>query len=158
MKALGVDYGLKNIGLAVSDDTGIIAGCLGNIVNYGEMPTAKQIQNIIDLYKIDTVVLGYPYFFNKISLAVSDGSEEEPRETLMQRKMNRLKTYLETEVKVKVDFWDESYSSKIVEKGLRGKALKRSDSEVARFILQEYLDDQVLMKKIYGKNKKSSKK
>ena len=146
MKALGIDFGMKNIGIAVSDDDGIIAGNLGNIINYGELSTATEIMKIIDIYKVDTVVLGYPYFYKRFSVYDEEG--KEPGKTPMQKKMDRLKSYLEKEKGVKVDLWDESFSSKIVEKGLRGKAVKRSDSEVAKFILQEYLDHHAMMRKI----------
>jgi putative Holliday junction resolvase len=138
MKAIGIDYGTKNIGMAVSDDTGIIAGALGNIANYGELPSTKLIIDVIDLYKADTVVIGYPYSYRPG--VTKDG--------MLVQKIKRLKSYLEKKTKVKVEYWDESYSSKIVEKGMRGKARKGSDSLVASFILQGFLDHKAMMKSL----------
>jgi putative Holliday junction resolvase len=147
MKVLAIDYGLRNIGLALSDENGKIAGKLGNIINYGELTTAKELQRIIDFYKVEQIVLGYPYF-NKEPSVYED--RLEPMEGQMEKKMKRLIKYLETEIKIGVELWDESYSSQFVEKSLRGKARKKSDSEVARYLLQEYLDHKILMKKIYS--------
>jgi len=141
MKAIGIDYGTKNIGIALSDDNGVIAGNLGNIANYGELASTKVIISMIDMYKVDTVVIGFPYNYRP-------GIQKEGE---VAQKIGRLKSYLEKNTKVKAEYWDESYSSKIVEKTLRGKARKRSDSEVARLILQEYLDHKAMLEKLSKK-------
>lgn len=141
MKAIGIDYGTKKIGMAVSDDNGIIAGVLGIIANYGELPSTKIIIEIIDMYKVDTVVIGFPYSYR--TGVTKDG--------IVVQKIGRLKSYLEKNTKVKVEYWDESYSSKIVEKNLRGKARKKSDSEAARLILQEFLDHKAMLKNLSEK-------
>lgn len=137
MKALGIDYGTKNIGISLSDDNGIIAGILGNIANYGELASTKLIIEMIDLYKVDTVVIGFPFNYRP-------GLQKEG---VVAQKIGRLKSYLEENTKTKVDYWDESYSSQIVEKDLRGKARKRSDSAAACLILQEYLDHKAMLQK-----------
>ena len=142
---LGVDFGLRNIGLAISDENSFVASKLGNMVNYGNDRTAKEIKRIIELYKIESVVLGYPFFYGDMK-AKEMGIK--PKRSEMRNKMNSFKEYIEQDLKRPVYYWDESYSSKIIEKDMRGKALKTSDSEVARLILQEYLDHQALMKKI----------
>lgn len=137
MKALAIDYGLKKHGIAISDDDGYVSTPLGNIANYGELASAKAIISFIELYKIDTVVIGFPFSYRP-----------EQEETRMVKAIKRMKSYLEENVKVKVDFWDESYSSKIAERGLRGKARKNSDSLAASYFLQEYLDEQAIKKKL----------
>jgi len=136
MKALAIDYGMKKLGIAVSDDDGFVSAALGNIANYGELATVKTIISFIELYKVDTVVIGFPFSY-----------KPEQEEGKMIKAIRRMKSYLEENVKVKVDFWDESYSSKIAERGLRGKARKNSDSAAASYFLQEYLDEQAIKKK-----------
>lgn len=137
MKALAIDYGLKKHGIAISDDDGIVSAPLGNIPNYGELATANSIIDFIQLYKVDTVVIGFPF-------SLRPDQEDTP----MIKAIKRLKAYLEEHTKIKVAFWDESYSSKIAEKGLRGKARKNSDSLAAKYFLQEYLDEQAIRKKL----------
>ena len=145
MRALAIDYGTKNIGVALSDEDGFVAGVLGNIANYGELPTAKRIIEMIDMYKVDTVVLGFPYTYRET--VIEEGK--------LTKQIRRLRSFLEERTKVKVEYWDESYSSQIVEKNLRGKAKAKSDSEAARLILQEYLDHKIMMKRIEERNKQT---
>ena len=135
MKTLGIDYGTKNIGLAVSDEDEIIAGRYTNLLNHSDNRASQELVELIEMQNIGKVLLGFPFSYN----------HDETRENDVQKRIRRLKTYLEKHAKVVVVLWDESFSSSIVEKDMRGKARKASDSEAARLILQEYLDNQSMM-------------
>ena len=123
MKFLGIDFGTKNIGLAVSDEDGRFAI---------DIPLVKNNDKVIDLINshikdnnIKGIVIGMP------------GLDKENEITL---KIKRFALKLGSITGIKIDYWDESFTSQRVESGLRGKKRKTSDSKAARIILQEFLD------------------
>ncbi len=60
MKLLGIDYGTKRMGLAISDDTGSIAFPKG-ILRVATMPHAiEQIAAIANENSVDAIVVGMP--------------------------------------------------------------------------------------------------
>lgn len=62
MKSLGIDYGNKRIGVAVSDDSGILAFPHATVEN---MPAAfSEIQRIVTEEKAEAVVIGMPMSFS----------------------------------------------------------------------------------------------
>lgn len=123
MKFLGIDYGTKNIGLAVSDDNGQFAIDIPVMKNSEKV--FEGLKQIIKDKKIEGIVMGLP------------GLERDNEITLKIRKFG---IELESLSGIEVRYWDESYSSINAEKGLRGKKRKNSDSRAARMILQEFLD------------------
>ena len=64
MKYLGLDLGTKTCGLALTDKLGIIASPY-KVLRYNEVDALiKEILNIIELEKIDELVLGLPKNMN----------------------------------------------------------------------------------------------
>ena len=68
MRILGIDYGDVRVGLAMSDALGITAQGLETI-NYKEDKSIlfKRLKEIIDEYKVNTIVVGMPINMNGTS-------------------------------------------------------------------------------------------
>lgn len=136
MRILGLDFGQKTIGAAISDPFGWTAQGLEIIRREDENNLKKSIERIkaiCDEYQVDYIVLGYPKNMNN---------------TLGERveKTEKFKKRLEKELKLKVELWDERLSTVGAERSLleadlsRAKRKKVIDKMAAVFILQGYLD------------------
>lgn len=135
MRILGVDWGDRKMGVAVSDPMNIIARGVG--VFYGDKK--KKIEKLMEIVKdfnIDLIVLGLP-----LSLSGEVGEEAS--------KILRLKDEIEKHVKIKVELVDERFTTKIANtppfksKGKRKKGGKKSlsdDISSAIIILNIYLE------------------
>ncbi len=125
MKFLCIDYGTKRIGLAVS--YGNLAEPL-KIIDNSDL-TIKNLVDLIEQEDITTIVMG-----------ISDRTmAEETRQFAEKLKKN---------VRIPIEFFDESFSSKQVQKKLIESQTKMSkrqqpiDHFAAAHVLQEYLDTQ----------------
>ena len=133
MRYLGLDYGTKTVGLAVSDRTGFLASNYG-VIRYSDTSEIfKELERIIKDEKIEAFVLWYPKNMNNTC-----GKRVE--ETLI------LKEELEKKFNLPVFLMDERLSTTEAEKVLllgdtsRKKRKKVIDSVAATIILQTYLD------------------
>ena len=124
MKILGIDYGEKRIGLAVSDESQTLAREL-SILSPKEF--WKQISQLISSQEISQIVLGWPL----------NMSGEETEKTLQ---VKAFRGKLEKLVDIKIDIMDERLSSQMAGNLPGGK--QNVDSLAAQIILQNYLDSQ----------------
>lgn len=135
-RILGVDYGLKRIGLAISDSSKKIALPWKTIEGAHSIERASD--NLIKAingseYTIDKIVIGNPLLMSGKS---SDMSE------VIQKFAN----ILGQKLSIPVILWDERLSSLHADKSLkelkmnRKKRTKHLDTVSATFILQNYLD------------------
>lgn len=61
MRALGIDYGDSRVGIAITDELGITAQGLETISHQGnDKIVLKRLEEIVNLYDIDTFVIGMP--------------------------------------------------------------------------------------------------
>ena len=63
MRILGLDYGAKTVGAALSDPLCVTAQGLKTIVRQKEnhlRSTLREILSIIEDYQVDRIVVGYP--------------------------------------------------------------------------------------------------
>ncbi|UCG28669.1 MAG: Holliday junction resolvase RuvX [Bacteroidales bacterium] len=132
-RIMGIDYGRKRVGLAVTDPSGIIAGGLKTV-------PATEIWTFLDEYlereKVVRIVVGYPKKMNTRPSGAADFILPFVRK--LQEKFRE----------IPVDMMDERYTSRMavqtmVEGGLKKK--KRQDKSLvdtvsATLILQSYLD------------------
>ncbi len=129
-RILGIDYGRKRIGLAVTDELHIIASPLTVILN--DSSVFQKIKNICREYKIGKIVLGFP-FSEKYKEAVQEVVEFSKK--------------LRQEVELEIDFQNEEYSTIQSEYflkslGLNSKKIKENvDKYAAQKILEDYLKD-----------------
>jgi len=138
MRILGLDIGTKRIGVAISDESGIIARGLGSIPRNGK--EIKKIEEIVDKYKIGKIVYGLPL---KMDGTISAQTE------IVVSFISKLKQ----EITISLQPWDERLSSKQAETILiqadisRKKRKKLIDKLSAQIILQNYLDAKTLENK-----------
>ena len=67
MRILGLDYGSKTVGVAVSDPLGITAQGVSTIWRKQEnklRQTLAQIEKLVEDYQVERIVLGYPKNMN----------------------------------------------------------------------------------------------
>lgn len=136
MRILGLDFGSKTVGAAISDPLLLTAQGLETI--WRKSPdklrrTLARIAEIISEYEVEKIVLGYP-------LNMDDTQGERCEKTKDFQQMLEKRTGLE------VILWDErltTYEARriLAESGVRREDCKDYVDKVAAvLILQEYLD------------------
>ncbi|MFH1552148.1 MAG: Holliday junction resolvase RuvX [Candidatus Omnitrophota bacterium] len=133
MRIMGLDIGTKNIGVALSDETGILAQGKEVITRTSNRKTLARIREILDEFKVVEIVVGLPINMNG---TMGERAEDSTRFADM----------LKEETHLPVKLWDERLSTKEAEsimiKGSvrREKRKKLVDKLAAQIILQGYLD------------------
>lgn len=142
MRIMGLDYGSKTVGVAISDPLGITAQGIETITRKEEnklRKTCARIEELIREYEVQTIVLGLPKHMNN---DMGDRAEK----SLAFAEMLRRRTGLE------VVMWDERLTTVEAERTLIESNVRREDRKkyidkvAAVFILQGYLDSRALQK------------
>lgn len=134
---LGLDYGKKRIGVALSDPLGMFASGLTTIEGRSEKDRLAQVVALIDTHQVRVVVLGLP---RKTTGELGDLAET----------IQVFGQKLTEQTDVSVLYEDERYTSKIAEQALReaGKQPSRQkgliDQTAAALILQQVLDKKAM--------------
>lgn len=131
MKYLGVDYGEKRVGLAISDDGGQFSFPYKVIKNNNEL--IDSIHNICGEEEIGEIVLGLPEERNKIYEKVLD-FEKKLKEEL------RITIYKEKEFMTSVYSGEQKSKDIFTDKKIKKDREVKDDSKAATFILQRFLD------------------
>ena len=132
-RKMGVDYGDKRIGIALTDSLCIISSPFEVYKNIGEEDALKHLNSIIKEYDVDEVAMGLP-----INM---DGTEGE--RALLHRQFGEK---LERLANVKVHFIDERLTSAEAEEILISSGVRREkrkeliDKIAAQIILQTYIN------------------
>ena len=136
MRVMGLDYGSKTVGVAISDPLGLTAQGIETIERKEENKlrrTCARIEALIREYEIEKIVLGLPKHMN-------NDIGERAEKTLEFRDMLTRRTGLE------VIMWDERLTTVEAERTLIESSVRREDRKkyidkiAAVFILQGYLD------------------
>lgn len=136
MRIMGLDYGSKTVGVAISDELLITAQGLEIIRRKEENKlrrTLARIEELIVEYKVEEIVLGLPKNMNN-----TEG--ERVGKTAVFQEM------LERRIGLPVIKWDERLSTVAAEKAMIEAGLRREerrehvDKVAAALILQGYLD------------------
>ncbi len=136
MRIIGLDFGAKTVGVAMSDELLITAQGVEIIrrKSPGKLrQTLARIEEIIAEYGAEKIVLGYPKNMNN-----TEGERCE--------KTKEFKEMLEKRTSLPVVLWDErlttvSADMVMMESGIRREDRKKYvDRIAAEFILQGYLD------------------
>ncbi len=127
MKTLGVDYGEKRIGIAISDENAIIASRYNILKN--DRSIIDNFNNIVQSCGIKKIVFGLP---------LGKDGEEGISSIKVKDFVRRL------DIKnIEIVYWNETLTTYdaglILKKTGRGKR-ERVDDIAAQIILQEYLD------------------
>jgi putative holliday junction resolvase len=133
MRILGLDYGDKRIGVAISDELGYTAQGLSTIVRKNRHHDLTQIAELVNHYDVSVIVMGYPVRL--------DGTEG-----IQCGKVNRFIGHLEAYIQTPIVKWDETLTTKTAEDILIAANMRRDkrknivDKLAAMLILQDYLD------------------
>lgn len=125
MRFLGIDYGEKKIGLAISDETAKFAFPHGILNNTSAKSVLSAIKKIIDKEKISRIVLGQSLDF-------------KGRPNLIMKRAERFKILLEKNFQIPVEYENETLTTKQAER-VAGKN-EKIHASAAALILQGYLD------------------
>ena len=135
-RVLGLDYGTKTVGVAVSDELFLTAQGLETITRKDEnklRKTLARIEEIIKEYGVEEIVLGYPKNMDN-SVGERGQATEEFRDRLEKR------------CGLPVILWDERLTTMeseriLMDGGIRRENRKsRIDWMAASLILQSYMD------------------
>lgn len=138
MRILGLDYGTKTVGVAISDDLLITARAL-EIIRRDEAskirPTLRRIEEIISEYSVTKIILGLPL---NMDMSMSE----------MASCALSFKEKIEKRTGLPVMMWDERLSSIEAEEvmrlnGIAAKDFKKYvDMVAAKIILESYLREE----------------
>lgn len=138
MRALGVDFGVKRVGVALSDETGTLASPLPTLVRrLGKRPPLAALEAIGTTHGVAAVVFGLPL-------------ELSGEESAWTEEVRAVGDALGVRLGVPVHFVDERMTSVRAERNVRSSGLPlrkreekgRVDAEAAVLILQQWLDQE----------------
>ncbi len=133
MRIMGLDMGSHTIGLAISDESGLIAQSLETIRRRSTEEDLKEITRVIDQFKIEKIVVGLPKNMN--------GTLGKQAEMVLEWIEG-----LKKRISLPVVTWDERLTTVGATKILleadlsRKKRKKVIDQLAAALILQGFLD------------------
>jgi putative Holliday junction resolvase len=137
-RALGIDHGEARIGLAISDELGMLAHPLETIHLRDVADPLARIAAIVERDKIGMIVLGLPRNMN--------GTYGPAAE-----KVRAFAETLRARVACEVKLWDERLTSVAAQRSLHeaGRNVKQSreviDQVAAQMILQGWMDGQAML-------------
>lgn len=136
MRILGLDFGSKTVGVAVSDPLLVTAQSVEIIRRKQEnklRQTLARIETLIEEYQVDRIVLGLPRNMN-----ATEGERAEKTREFAQMIFRR--------TGIEPIFWDERLTTVAADKLMMEAGVRREDRKdhvdaiAASFILQGYLD------------------
>ncbi|MCF0229631.1 MAG: Holliday junction resolvase RuvX [Parasporobacterium sp.] len=136
MRIMGLDYGSKTVGVALTDPLGLTAQALETITRESESKlrrTLARLEEIVREYQVGTIVLGLP-------LNMDDSVGERAAKTL------EFKEKLEKRLQLPVVMQDERLTTVAADEILDEMKVRRSerkkyiDKIAAAYILEDYLN------------------
>lgn len=136
MRILGLDFGSKTVGVAVSDELLITAQGVEIVRRKSPAKlrqTLARIEEIIKEYNVEKIVLGYPKNMNN-----TEGERCE--------KTREFGAMLNRRTGLEVIYWDERLTTVAADRSMMESGIRREnrkeyvDKIAAIFILQGYLD------------------
>jgi putative Holliday junction resolvase len=132
-RVLGIDFGTRRIGLAVSDPLGLTAQGLPTLTRRNKRQDLNFLRSLARRYEVSLIVLGNPINMN--------GSEGQ-----QSAKAREFARELEQRLSLQVCLWDERLTSIEAERMLRESGVEPArnveavDRLAAVILLQNYLD------------------
>ena len=118
MRYLGIDYGAKRIGLALSDSEGSIA------FPHATVGSVEEVVEVISREGVERVIIGLPLTLH------GKESDESAR-------VRQFVSELSKRVQLPIAFENEVFTTKLAE---RHTPREKADASAAALILQSYLD------------------
>jgi putative Holliday junction resolvase len=137
-KYLGIDYGEKRTGIAVSDENKRYSFSRKYLINDSKF--YSNLLNIILEENISKIIIGYPLNFK---------SEKTIQTLKIEEFKNQLEEFLKKKsLELEIIFYDERFTSNLAENSIMNSGLKKKkrqekglvDSLSAQIILQDYID------------------
>ncbi|MDD7267225.1 MAG: Holliday junction resolvase RuvX [Lachnospiraceae bacterium] len=141
-RVMGLDFGAKTVGIAVSDLLGLTAQGLETVRREREdklRQTLARIEELAEEYRVNMFVIGLPKHMNN-----TEGDRVEKTKAFAEK--------LENRSGIPVVFWDERLTTVAAEKTLQETGVRREerkkyiDTVAAVLILQGYLDSRRFQK------------
>ncbi len=132
-RILGLDYGRKRLGVAVSDPLRITAQALPTISVKTWSQVLSEINSIAQNYSVTQIIVGMPLHLKGIKGTIA-------------KEVDKFVTELEALTRIPVKTWDERWTSVLAEQAIveMGKSPSRNKGKIdqiaAQLILQSYLD------------------
>jgi len=132
-RLLGLDYGTKRVGIAISTFEQNIASPLENYTRQNETQDQNFLLKMIKEYQCKGLVVGLP-----VHMSGDEGQKA--------KEARRFGNWISQFAQIPIRFWDERYSSAIAEEFLaninisRGKRKDYLDKLAAQIILQSFLE------------------
>ena len=135
-RIMGIDFGMKRIGIALSDPLKMFAIAHKTILNNSS--TFLELENIVKEKNVTKFILGIP----------NEERQKKDSKTSVINDVKKFKENLEKKFGFEVELWDETYTSVIAQQQILesvNKKVKRQNKDLldmysAAIILQEYLD------------------
>lgn len=128
MRLMGIDYGEKNIGIAVSDEAGNFAFAHSVVLN--DQKAVKKIKNICEEKDIKKIILG-------------ESLDYKGQPNPIMKKIEKFKVLLEKESGLPVIYQSEVLTTQEAER-IIGKT-KKTDASAAALILRSYIEKQSMI-------------
>ena len=132
-RCLGIDFGTRRIGLALSDPTGTLATPLPFLENSSPREVLGRLQELVQVQGIKTIVIGLPRNMD----GTYGPSAQKVREFITQ-----IQPHVPAEILCQDERLTTAQASRdLFQMGLTQKDLrKKVDSSSAALILQQFLD------------------
>lgn len=135
-RIMGIDFGMKRIGVALSDSLKMFAYAHKTILNNSN--TFLELEKIVKEKSVTKFILGIP----------NEERQKKDSKTSVVNDVKKFRDSLEKKFGFEVDLWDETYTSVIAQQRILesvNKKVKRQNKDLldmysAAIILQEYLD------------------
>tara|TARA_Y100000590_G_scaffold468964_1_gene654105 strand:- start:1225 stop:1686 length:462 start_codon:yes stop_codon:yes gene_type:complete len=130
---IGLDFGDKNIGIAISDITYTIATPIKTLKRKSIKKDIEELKIIFHDYNVGGIVMGLPLSLNG-------------EENISTSKVRRFAEEIKKSTDLKIFFFDERFSSDVIFKELRKNSVTHSkikskiDQQAASYFLQGFLD------------------
>ena len=140
-RIMGMDFGEKRVGLAISDSLGLTSQPLGLIERQSDAQLLDEISGSIREHDVHLLVVGHP-------IGLSN------RDTARAKRTRRLMKFLRSNLEIPVEKWDERLSTTQADRVLNemetkpSRKKKKRDVIAAQLILQAYLDHQNMKRSI----------
>jgi len=137
-RVLGIDFGRKRIGLALSDSLRMVATPLETVDGESQKKATRRIREILEEHAVAEIVVGLPLHMNgdhgDLAEAATDFGEK------LKKQVPGLVVHM----------WDERMTSMEAERALQlgdakaGRKKEMRDQLAAQLILQSWLDSRLL--------------
>lgn len=135
MRILGIDYGDRSIGLAISDKLFIAAHAIGRYQVKNRKADALYFKDLVKQHQVSKIVIGLP-----LQMDGSEGTRVE--------KTREFARWLEKILGLPIVFWDERLTTRqalqvLHEQNIDGRKKKKlKDQVAATIILSNYLESE----------------